>query len=174
MAASVDVQEANGAAPGAWNIVTAARFCTTDSYNPGTSNPIPIPAAGTKRSYWKHHAPWFSGSFSQITNVRIYSDGAMFSSGAQAYIGVETLTEAQYTQASGAIGDDGAEMVVSHPAIGSKQLFNTFTSGSPKVVDSGPITSGRCKAVILQLDIDSLATAGTLSAETISWRYDEV
>jgi hypothetical protein len=65
-------------------------------------------------------------------------------------------------------------MVVSHPAIGSKQLFNTFTSGSPKVVDSGPITSGRCKAVILQLDIDSLATAGTLSAETISWRYDEV
>jgi hypothetical protein len=97
----------------------------------------------------------------------------MFSSGAQTYIGVETLTEAQYTQASGAIGDDGAEMVDSHPNIGSKQLFNTFTSGSPKAVDSGPITSGRCKAVILQLDVDNLASAGTLAVETVTWRYDE-
>jgi hypothetical protein len=172
MAASVDVQEANGAGP-TWNIVTSARFATMDSYNPGTSNPIPIPTSGTNRSFWKHHALWFSGSFSQITNVRIYSDGAMWSSGQQSYIAVETLTEAQYAQASGTVGTTGANMVAGNPNVGSKQLFNIFTSGSPKVVDSGPITSGRCKAVVLQLDIDNLASAGTLAAETVTWRYDE-
>jgi len=172
MAAVVDVQEGNGAAV-TWNLVTAARFCTADDPAPAATNPIPIPAAGTNRSYWKSHAIAFSGAFTNVTNVKIYTDGVGFGSGCIEYIGVETLTLAQYAQATGTPGTTGNEMVASHANIASKQLLFAFTSTSPKTVDAGPITSGRCKHVVTQLDVDPTAAAGTKTAETITWRYDE-
>lgn len=54
MTATVSVKECNGSGPTA-TTVTSVRYCTSDTYNPGTSYPIVKPAAGTNYSYWKHH-----------------------------------------------------------------------------------------------------------------------
>jgi len=175
MAATADVQECNGAAPGSWNTVTAAKFCTADNYNPGTSNPIPIPPSGTKRSYWKSHCLDFGGTFTEITNIKIYTDGGGFGTGITVNVGNETIAEASYEEATGTPGDTGDEMVANHSGITGKTDFFSYVSGSPKDVDAGPISSpGRCKHVVLQMDVDDTASPGEQTPETVTWQYDEV
>jgi len=175
MAATVDVEECNGVPAGVWSIVTAAKFCTDDVYNPGTTNPIPIPAAGTKRSFWKSHCLNFGGTFTEITNVKIYTDEGGFGTGITTNIGNETIAEASYVEATGSVGDDGDEMVASHGGITGKVDLFGYGSAAPKDVDAGPISApGRCKHVVLQMDVADTASPGELSPETITWQYDEV
>ena len=66
MVATADVQEANGATPD-WTTVTTFRMCTSDVYNPGTANPIPIPGAGFNYSYWKSLCLNFGGTLRPST-----------------------------------------------------------------------------------------------------------
>lgn len=175
MAATADVQECNGAAAGSWNTVTAAKFCTSDAYDPGTTNPIPIPPSGTKYSYWKSHCLNFTGTFTEITNIKIYTDGVGFGTGILVNIGDEMIVEASYVQATGTPGDTGDEMVAGHSGITGKSDLFGYVVGTPKDVDAGPISSpGRCKHVVLQMDVDDTASPGEQTPETITFQYDEV
>jgi hypothetical protein len=176
MAATVDVRELNGSGPTP-SVVTAAKFCTADNNNPGTSNPIPIVAATTKYSYWKSHELYFTGSFTSITNIDIYCDGDMFDTGCEVYIGDTTLASGSYEQATGTPGDTGNEMVANHTGISARTNLETYTSGSRKTVDAGPITSAgtSSKHVVLQCEVDGdTASPGEKGPETITWQYDEV
>lgn len=175
MAATADVQECNGADTGTWTTVTNARFCTKDVYNPGTTFPVPIPSDGPNYSYWKSHCLSFGGSFTQITNIKIYTDGTDFGTGITTNVGNETIAEGAYVQATGTEGETGTEMVTGHSGITGKTGFFTFDVDSKKDVDAGPIEApGRCKHIVLQLDVASSATQGVLSPETITWVYDEI
>ena len=176
MASTVDVREGNGAAPGAWTIVTAAKFCTNDNNNPGTSWPIPIVTGQTKRSYWKSHELRLSGVYTQISNIYIYTDGGPFGVGITTYIGDQFPTPAQYELATGVVGDTGDEMVAGHTIITTKSDLFTYTSGAPKLVDAGPYSTPpeSTKHVVLQMDVADTASPGELTPETITWRYDEV
>jgi len=49
--ATLAVQQFTGAGP-TKTTVTTPRLSTSDAYNPGTSNPIPIPVSGFNYSYW--------------------------------------------------------------------------------------------------------------------------
>lgn len=175
MAATADVQECNGADAGTWTTVTAAKFCTKDVYNPGTTYPIPIPAEGTKYSFWKSHCLLFGGTFTEITNIKLYTDGVGFDTGITVKVGTETLAAASYVQATGTDGDTGTEMVTGHGGItGSADLF-TYDVDTPKDVDAGPITeAGKSKHVVLQMEVISTASPGELDAETLTFQYDEV
>lgn len=175
MAAIVDVRELNGAG-GTPTIVTAAKFCTADDPAPGTTNPIPIVVGQTKRSYWKSHELYLSGTYTQISNIKIYTDGGGFGTGITVYVGNETLASAAYQQASGTPGDTGAEMVATHAGITAKTDFFTYTSGAPKAVDAGPYSTPpeRTKHIVLQMDVADTASPGEKTAETITWVYDEV
>ena len=181
MAATVDVREGNGAGP-TWTVVTAAKFCTDDDYNPGSNNPIPIPAAGTNYSYWKSHELYLSGTYTSISNIKIYTDGALgWGAGVTCQIAVKTgdygVPPASYDQASGTPGDTGDEVVATHTwgFTGKTDLF-TFTSGAPCDVDAGPYSTPpeQTDHVVLQLDVTTTATPGEKTPETIWWRYDEV
>ena len=176
MAATASVQECTGAGAGSWATVTAAKFCTADDNNPGTTNPIPIPAAGTKYSYWKSHCLQFTGAFTSITDIEIYTDGGGFGTGITCSVGTETIAEASYVQSTGTPGDTGTEMVAGHSGVTGKADLFGYTSGGTKSVDAGPYTSAddRCKHVVLQLDVISTATSGELTPETITFQYDEV
>ena len=77
MPATAVVRELNGPGPTPTTI-TAARFKTADDPVVDFNDPIPVPAAGTNRSFWKSHELRFTGTFSEITNVRIFSDGGGF------------------------------------------------------------------------------------------------
>lgn len=176
MAATVDVREINETSPGTPNVVTAAKFCTADLYNPGTTNPIPIPPSGTKRSYWKSHELYLSGAYTEISNIKIYTDGTGFGTGITTNIGDETLVSGSYEEATGTPGDTGDEVVANHTGItGVTDLFG-YVEATPKDVDVGPYSSPpeRSKHVVLQLDVDDTASPGEQTPETITWQYDEV
>jgi len=175
MAATATVEELNGAPTGTPATVTNVRFCTADDDNPGASYPIPIPDSSSVNSYWKTLRLKFSGSYTQVTNVYIYTDGTSgFGTGITTYIGDETGET--YEQATGTPGEDGDEMVTSHTGIDGKTDLFTYTSGSPKEVDTTTISGDPdyAKVIVLQMNVASTATAGTLSAETITWQYDEI
>jgi len=180
MAATVDVQEGNGVGP-TWTTVTAAKFCTEDVYNPGTTNPIPIPAAGSKYSYWKSHQLHLSGTYTEISNIKIYTDGGGFEAGAVTYIYHKSsdygVPQANYDQASGTPGDTGDEAQATHTRAftGKTDLFS-YVLATPCDVDAGPYNTPDedTKHIVLQLEVDNTATPGEKSPETISWQYDEV
>ena len=49
----------------------------TDQGTPQITYPIPIPAAGFNYSYWKHVCLGVTGTFTSVSNIRHYCDGAI-------------------------------------------------------------------------------------------------
>ena len=88
------------------------RFKTADDAVIDANNPIPIPAGGDNRSFWKHiFLQATGGTFTQIDNVQFYTDGTGFGTGITVQIGNETPTKnsgstAGYDQATGTVGND--------------------------------------------------------------------
>lgn len=167
MPATVSIKELNGSGAGSANTVTNVRFCTADSYNPGSSNTLLKPAAGTNRSYLK--TTYLNADTSPtgvINNVKWYTDGTIGWTGCTLYAG----TTDTYTEATGTPSVTGDDSAVATTAA------STYTSASPLSVTgsiSNPSTGKITDYVILQLDISTSATTGTLSTETITWKYDE-
>jgi hypothetical protein len=166
MAATVSVKQCTGAGPDATTI-TNLRFNTDDTVNPGTSNPLVKPAAGTNYSYWKTvYLNADTSPSGTINNVKIYCDGAIGWTGCTLFIG----TTGTYTQATGTPGTTGDDSSVATANIQS------YTSGAPKSVTgtiSNPSTGKITDYVVMQVDLSTSAEAGTLAQETITWVYDE-
>lgn len=190
MAADVSIQEANGAGP-AYTDITSARYCTADSVTPGTVNPIPIPSAGSfNRSYWKSHCLVMSGTFTDISNIKWYSDGAeawTLGTSGQIFIGTKGSGDngcptANYVQAGGTQGTTGNDIWdttgdgYTYYSGETPSLATTYTSASPLSVDSTHYSAAgsRCKFVVTQVSVDDDATHGAQTAEVFTWRFDEV
>jgi len=180
--ASVRVKEINGAAPGTFATITTARFATMDSNNPGISNPIPIPTTGVRRAYKKAFALAFAGTFTQINNVTIYTDGTDFGTGILTLIGSNVGAGCHvlgsYRAALGQLGVDGSLLTYARQAgsvITGTGSFFTYTSGAKKLVGSQIFAAaGTTRFVALQLKVGSNAVQGVLSSETITFTYDEI
>ncbi len=161
------------------------RFKTADDPTIDANNPIPIPASGTKRSFWKHiFLQATAGPFTQIDNVKFFTDGTGFGTGITVFVGNETPTKnsastAGYDQATGMVGDDGDELTT-HVNITAKTDAFTFTSGTPKTVsisEAGAIIDAvneTTNYVIGQMDVASTAGPGDLPNETWTFQYDEI
>lgn len=166
MAATVSVKQANSTGPTATTI-TNLRFNTDDTVNPGTVNPLVKPSAGTNRSYWKTvYLNADSSPAGTINNVKLYSDGTIGWTGCTLFVG----TTGTYTQATGTPGTTGTDSGV------ATALMSGFTSGSPKSVTgtiTNPSTGKITDYVVFQVDLSTSAVAGTLSAETLTFQYDE-
>lgn len=190
MAATVNVVEGNGSGP-TWSTVTAARYCTTDSYNPGTANPCVVPSSGTNYSYWKHHALGLSGTFTKINNIRWYTDGTIgwtLGTGGKIVVGIRDTGDngcppASYDQATGTVGTTGYYMddatnghTYYKDQTATPADVTTYTSGSPLTVDTSDYTTTTTatNAVVTQVLIDSDATQGEQADETFTFVYDEV
>jgi hypothetical protein len=162
------------------------RFKTNDNATIDLVDPIPIPTAGTKYSYWKQIYLYATAApATQVDNIKFYTDGGGFGTGVTLKAGDETPTknsgsDAGYEVATGTPGDTGDEMVANHAGLtGSTDAF-TYTSGSPLSVSISE-TSNIINAigetsnyVILQMEVISSASPGTLSSETLTFRYDEI
>ena len=189
MAATVTVVEATDAGPN-WNTVTAIRFCTADEHNPGTSYPIPIPAAGNSYSYWKSVALNLAGEFTKINNVRFYCDGTIaWTMGTGGYVRVGTrdagdcgCPDGDYEQSAGTEGTTGYALEDGDNGhdyfkgqTNPEDDVTDFTSGAPMTVDSTDHTEAeRTKHVVLQVKIADDATQGDQANETFTWKYDEI
>lgn len=166
MAATVSVKQAVSSGP-TTQTITNLRFNTDDTINPGTTNPLVKPSSSVNRSYWK--TVFLNADTSPsgtINNVKIYCDGTIGWTGCTLYIG----STGTYTEATGTPGTTGNDSAVATADI------EAFTSGSPKSLTgqiSNPSTGRISDYVVMQVDVDTGAVAGTLSQETITFQYDE-
>jgi len=191
MVATVTVVEMTGSGP-TYNTVTEIRFCTADNHNPGMDNPLIIPKAPITFywSYWKHLGLNFAGSFTQIDNVNIYTDGACpwtYGTGGGVFIGQRDAGDhgcpvANYEQSSGTEGESGHEIkdgddghdYYKGQTAAVEDLFS-FTSGSPCTIDSTTHTTPeKSKMAVIQEKIAPDATQGVQSDETLTFVHDEI
>lgn len=163
MAAVVKIYEKNGAGETPTDKTSGTvRFKNADNATVDTSNPMVIPPSGTDYSFEK----WLrfnvdSGTYTEITNVEMYSDG---SNGLGTGVAAYAKTVAAYATPAEATATTGYTDVF------------TYTSGSPLTVGAGPYTSTGDKGnyVVMILTVDNTATAGVTSSETITWAWDEI
>lgn len=194
MTATVEVREVNGiAAAMTFTALTSARYSTSDSATPGTNSPIPIPTSNFNYSYWKQQGLYMHGAFTQIDNIRFYTDGDIgwnYGTSGALYVGLCSGTDkgvwtsnniqplTQYMQASGTAGTTGTSITASggHGQASGWAKASVYTAGSELQVDStAHTTSGDIsKLLVTQVAIDDDATQGTQTAETVSFRYDEI
>lgn len=170
MAATVSVKEATSTGP-TNTTVTNVRFCTADVSNDTTTYPLVKPSSGTNYSYVK----WLrlnadTSPTGTINNVKFYTDGA---NGFGTGVTVKGITTATYSQATGTSGTTGD---LSSTVYTSGTDVFTYTSASPLSVTgtiTNPSTGIITNYVAMQMALSTSVSAGTLTAETFTWRYDE-
>ena len=136
------------------------RFKTADDPLIDTANPILIPSAGTKYSYWKQiYLLCADPDDNIIDNVKFYSDAAIgFGTGVTLMVGDETPTKnsqvsAGYEVATGTPGTTGDEMVAAHASLTGSTDAASLTVGSPLTVS---ISEGETQTLVP----DAQATGG--------------
>ncbi len=162
------------------------RFKTADDSLIDANDPIPIPVAGTNFSFWKHlYLRVTGGTFTQIDNVKFFTDGTNFGTGIVTSVGDQnpinnSLSQASYILAVGTVGTTGTEMIVGHSGITSKTDAFTFTSGSPRTVTISEVggiinaTGERTDYNVFQMAVDNTAGPGDLVDETWTYQFDEI
>lgn len=192
MVASTGIYEITGtAAAPSYGQLLSSRYSLSDSRTPGTNNPVPIPTTGFNRSFWKHNVLNITGTFTQVDNIRWYTDGTIgWNLGTSGMLGVLCMsggdagvgTSNNYVNASGST-TTGVWALSGHTYFAGTNAANRsgtiitagyFTAAAPLTVDSQAYL-GSCysKALVTQVAVDTDATQGTQTAEIISFRYDE-
>jgi len=189
--ATVNVSQLNGAGPSA-TVVTTPRLSTSDSAAPGTANPIPILADGLSYSYWMSLQLTISAmnDATLLNNHKFYSDGTIgwaLGTGGKLVVGLRDSGDngcpaASYDQATGTEGTTGDFMeddTDGHAYYKSQDpetgLVSAYSSAAKLTVDSGGHEEAEAfKHVVLQAVVDDDSTRGALSAETLTFEYDEI
>ncbi len=183
MAATVNIYELNGAAPGvATNKSSGSvRFKNADNASVDLNNPLVVPASLTEYSFQKYlRLRIDGGGFTQLSNLRAYSDGASgFGTGVKVWY---------WTAGSHAQPEEPPATVdpPHYPATGSPQtagadLFSR-TSASPidlDAINAGPFVNGSPSEwigdfLVLVMEIETTAVQGVLPSETLTFAYDEI
>lgn len=162
MAATVQIHEMSANETGVDKTSGTVRFKSADENTVDTSNRLQIPAADTDYSYTKQLRFYFSvGPSVDIQNLRAYTDGNNnYGTGIGVQYDLQGTWQAQ-------VDTD----------ISGTDLF-TKTSGSPvdmDAINSGEHTGTGYKGdhLRMQMTVASTASPGTLSAETLTFAYDE-
>jgi hypothetical protein len=162
MAATVIVNEKNGAGETATDKTSGTvRFKVADNATVDLNDPITIPVAGSTISFEKIVRLNATGTFTQIDNVNFYMDGAnSFGTG----VGVLYKTEATF-----------GTPIQPGDTTGFTDIF-AATSGSPVTLNAGTVTGtgdfGEYLTMIME--VQSTAAQGTLTAETLTFSWDEI
>lgn len=163
MAATVQIQENNGAGPATTDKTSGTiRFKNADNSTVDTNNPMVKPTSGSDWS-WKK---WIGfnvtgGSYTQITNIKAYSDGSNGWTGVNLWAKASTSTYSTPAEETTSTGYSN---------------FFGYTSGSALTIGSGTYSSTGVKGLYLEMAMEVLSTAGagTLSGETLSYSWDEI
>jgi hypothetical protein len=198
MAATVVVVELNGGSngsPGSFTTLNTnangtSRYCNWD--NPciqSLANPCIVPNSNFGYSFWKHHALNLSGTYTQVSNIRWYTDGAIaWNYGTNANAGLRVgqrasgdngCPTANYTLPGGTVanGANFYDASVGHPyfksGVGATPTYaQNWLAGSPLTIDTGtygPNASATSKAVVTQVWLSTDATQGVQTADTVTF-----
>lgn len=176
MTATVAINEWNGTGAGVKTDKTSGtiRFKNAGNAVVDLNDPLVVPASGQQYSFEK----WLrlgitGGTFTQITNVRAYTDGAngfgtgikLWGESRPAYDG--TNGPQKPSEASDPpVGDSGLAMA---------DAF-AWTQAAPLSLGAGPFTAvgDIGDFLLLVLEVEATATQGVLPAETLTFAYDEI
>jgi|TARA_B110000438_G_scaffold244984_1_gene245713 hypothetical protein len=162
------------------------RFKTADNSTIDNQNPIPIPSGSAVNSFWKQiYLKVTGGTFTQIDNVKFYTDGGGFGTGITTFVGNQLPVKNSgantgYVVATGTVGTSGNAMVASHAGISAQTDAFTFTSGSPKAItisEAGGLmnaTNETTNYLVCQMNVANNAGPGNLADETWTYQYDEI
>jgi hypothetical protein len=162
------------------------RFKTADDATIDNQNPIPIPSGTAINSFWKQiYLKVTGGTFTQIDNVKFYTDGGGFGTGITTYVGDQLPVKNSgantgYVVATGTTGTSGDAMVASHAGISAQTDAFSFTSGSPlsiTISEAGGLmnaTNETTNYLVTQMNVASTAGPGNLADETWTYQYDEI
>jgi len=164
MAATVQIHEMTDTDTGVDKTSGTVRFKSADETAVDTANRLTIPGAAEDWSYTKQLRLYASDDPSvDITNIEAYSDESVFS--ADINVDYDVHTAFQTATDSDIAGTD------------------LFTKGSGDPIDmdgfnAGPWTTGDTPCYMgdyleLQMGVESTASPGALSAETLTFSYDE-
>ena len=164
MAATVIVNEFHG--PTATPVKTdktsgTVRFKNADNATVDLNDPMVIPTAGTDISYEKILRLNATGTFTQISNYKFYTDGAN-----SLGTGVSCLYKKE-----GAYGTP----IEPPNTTGFTDIF-AATSGAPVTLGTPNVTAAGDFGDFLTmiLTVDSTASQGTTTQETLTFSWDEI
>jgi hypothetical protein len=166
MVATVQIVEKNGTAgTTTQKDGSTLRFKNADNATVDTSNPMVIPTAGQDWSYMK----WTRLNVTvapdtNLTNLKFYTDGTGWSA---ADANVKAFAIAETTYATPSQPSTSTEF--------SNDMF-AYTSGSALDLGTAAVTGTGQKGdhAVLVLEVEAGATQGTLTAETLTYSYDEL
>ena len=183
MAATVIINEYNGAGGTKTDKTSGSvRFKNADDANVDLINPLVVPASGQEYSYekWLRLEITDAGGFTQIGNLRAYSDGANgFGSGVKLWYAVAGgfMQPVVPSEAS----DPPQSAAAGSPVENMTDLFSS-SSGAPVDLDginTGPFTDGSPAEeigdyLVLVMEVEPGASQGVLTAETLTFAFDEI
>jgi hypothetical protein len=185
LVATYSVSRLTGAGPTV-TTVTNVRLRSDDANTADLTNPVLIDSV-LRRSYWASVALSFTGTYSQISNIRHYSSGSIaWTWGTNGKLirgnrdsGDIGCPTGSYQQATGTGGVSGDDLVVSHSYFSGQTTksvtVNTDTSGSPATIDTTAYTTdNKTKHIVLQVYVDTDGTNGVQTAATLSFIVDEI
>lgn len=163
MAATVQIVEKNGAGGTQTDKTSGTiRFKNADNSTVDLVNPMVKPGAGTDYSFEK----WLrfnvsGGTYTQITNIRAYSDGA---NGLGTGVGLYAKAVTSFATPAEATATTGYTD------------FFTYTSGSPLTLGASTYTSTGEKGdhLVMICTVASTASGGLTSSETLTVAWDEI
>ena len=163
MPATVQIVEKNGAG-GTTTDKTGGnvRLKKADNATVDLVNPLVRPASGSDWSFEKFLRLLVTGgSYSQITNIRAYTDG---SSGLGTGVNLWAKAQASYTTPAQGTASTGYANAF------------TYTSGAPLSLGAGPFTSTGEKGdhLVLLGEVTNLASGGLTASESITFGWDEI
>lgn len=168
MAATIQIHEMSALTTGTDKTSGTVRFKNADNATVDTADPLVIPTVGSIQSYTKKLRAYMEAPPStSVSNLRWYSDGTSgFGTGVSVNaknIGITWAANATTKQAGGS------------------DLFG-YTSATPldgDTTDAGPFAPADDDTYIgdlveMQMFVDSTASQGALTPETLTFSYDEV
>jgi len=163
MVATVQIVEKNGAGGTPTDKTSGTiRFKNTDDATVDTNDPMVIPGSGTDYSFEK----WLRLNVTvapdtNISNLKVYTDGA---NGFGTGVGMHWKAVTAYSTPAEATATTGYT-----------DAF-TYTSGSALSLGAGPYTGTGEKGdhLVAIMTVADTATQGSLTAETVTFSYDEI
>jgi len=165
MAGAMKIYELTASIVGTDKTSNTVRFKLADNQTVDSSNPVTIPTGNyIRRSYTKQLRMYCATApDTQIDNLQVYTDGADFGAGINVY-------------ASPIAPADFSANATTWACVNDFFAYVTGARMDLDAIDAVAITATGfggdiCK---LQLAVASPASSGTLSAETVTFTYDEV
>lgn len=183
MAATVKIMEHNGSSGTQTDKTSGTvRFKNADDATVDLNNPLVVPSSGQEYSYekWLRARITDMGDASQISNLRAYSDGSNgLGTGVKLWYAITGSYQEPVVPSESA--DPPQSPAAGSPAEDMADFFG-LTSGSPGDMDginTGPWTAGSPEEdigdfLVLVMEVETTASNGVTSSETLTIAYDEI